>query len=215
MKWLSKDAIYPIFIIAATAIAQDPISMAIENYKGVESYSVTLRSGNGEDFSEIVRYYYKRPGFVRMELIKPFKGAILIYSPFTGEVTVRPFSFLKPFVLTLSPDNRLVKSSKGHRIDASDIGELLKTVKRLQESGKTKILKEEVVNEKLTMLVSVEGGNGFTVDGVHRYLLWLDKTTFLPLKVSSFDISGGLIEEVLMDDLRINIGVEDRFFSFP
>lgn len=127
MKWLSKDAICPIFIIAA--ITQDPISIAIENYKGVESYSVTLRSRNDEDFSEIIRYYYKKPGFVRIELIKPYKGAILIYSPFTKEVRLRPFSFWKSFVLTLSPDNRLVKSSRGHRIDASDIGELLRTAK--------------------------------------------------------------------------------------
>ncbi len=213
MKWLSKSAICPIFIIAA--ITQDPISIAIENYKNVESYSVTLRSRNDEDFSEIIKYYYKKPGFVRMELIKPHKGAILIYSPFTKEVSVRPFSSLKSFVLTLSPDNRLVKSSRGHRIDASDIGELLRTVKKLQENGKTEIIREEVVNKKLTMLVSIKGRNGFTVDGVHRYLLWLDKTTFLPLKVSSFDISDKLIEEVLMDDLRINIGIEDSFFSFP
>lgn len=211
MKWLSKDTICPIFIIAA--ITQDPISIAIENYKGVESYSVTLRSVDDEDFSEIIRYYYKKPGFVRMELIKPHKGAILIYSPFTREV--RPFSFWKSFVLTLSPDNRLVKSSRGHRIDASDIGELLRTVKKLQDKGKTKILKEEVVEGKLTMLVSIEGEDDFTVDGVHRYLLWLDKMSFLPLKVSSFDISGNLIEEVLMDDLIINLRLDDSFFSLP
>lgn len=212
MKWLSKDTICPIFIIAA--ITQDPISIAIENYKSVGSYSVTLRSGNDEDFSEIIRYYYKKPGFVRMELIKPFKGAILIYSPFTREVRVRPFSFLKSFVLTLSPNNKLVKSSRGHMIDASDIGELMRTVKKLQDNGKAEILKEEVVEGKLTMLVSIEGKDNFTVDGVHRYLLWLDKTNFLPLKVSSFDIYGKLIEEVLMDDLMINLRLDDSFFSF-
>lgn len=68
---------------------------------------------------------------------------------------------------------------------------------------------------KLTILIGVEGEGDFTVDGVHRYLLWLDKTSFLPLKVSSFDISGNLIEDVLMEDLIINLRLDDSFFSLP
>ncbi|MEW6109573.1 MAG: DUF1571 domain-containing protein [Nitrospirota bacterium] len=208
-----NNAIFPIFILLAmTSAVHEPISTAIENYKNVESYSVTLRS-RGNDSSEEIKYYYKRPGFVRMEFIKPHKGAVLVYSPYKKEVRLRPFGFLKPFVLTLNPDNNLIKSSRGHTVDESDIGSLLRTVKKLQADGKTEVAGEEAVGNKPAMLVRVEGNPDFVVDGIHRYLLWLDKKTFLPLKVSAYDLKGYLVEEVLMDDLDIGIAITESFFE--
>jgi outer membrane lipoprotein-sorting protein len=200
-------------LLAMTSAINDPITAAIKNYRDVESYRVTLRSSK-EDTSEIIRYYYKKPGFVRMEFIKPHKGAVLVHNPEAKKVKLRPFGFLKPFVLTLSPDNSLIKSSKGHTVDESDIGALLRTVRKLQSHGKTEVLGDEAAGGKQTVVVSVEGEGDFTVDDdIHRYHLWLDKETFLPLKVSSYDVQGELIEEVLMDDIEINIEISESFFE--
>ncbi|MBI5213703.1 MAG: DUF1571 domain-containing protein [Nitrospirae bacterium] len=185
---------------------------SLENYNSVESYSVTLRS-KSDDSNEEIRYYYKKPGFVRMEFIKPYKGAVLVYNPSKKEVRLRPFGVFKSFVLTLNPDNSLIKSSKGHRVDESDIGALLKVVKRLKDGGKTKASGEENVGNRPVVVVSVEGEKDFTVNGIHRYILWLDKKTSLPLKVAAYDMQGELIEEVLMDDLQINTGITEDFFD--
>ncbi|NWF51878.1 MAG: DUF1571 domain-containing protein [Nitrospirae bacterium] len=199
-------------ILAAVIPSQDIIQASIENFNNIESYSVTLRS-RSDDSNEEMRYYYKKPGFMRMEFIKPYKGAVLVYNQSKNEVRLRPFGFFKFFILTLSPDNSLIKSSKGHRVDESDIGALLKAVKKLQSNGKTDVSGEEKVGDKTAVVVSIKGEKDFTVNGIHRYILWLEKNMILPLKVSAYDIQGALIEEVMMDDLQINIGITEDFFD--
>lgn len=200
--------LYLFIFLAMTSAATDPISRAIESYRDVQTYQLTLRSKD-----EVIRYFYKRPGFVRMEFIKPHKGAVLVYDPVKRKVRLRPFGLLKPFVLTLSPDSGLVKSPKGHRVDESDIGKLLQAVKALQGNGKTEVLKDKGLGERTAKLIRVKGKDGFSVNGVHSYLLWLDGRSFLPIKASSYNADGGLIEEVLMDDLEINTSLSKALFD--
>jgi len=63
------------------------------------------------------------------------------------------------------------------------------------------------------VLVSVEGRAGYSLQGIHRYLLWLDKTTHLPVKVAAYDDKGRQVEEVLMNDLEVNVVLEDGVFK--
>lgn len=199
-------------MLALTSTTNDLIDTAIKTYESVESYQVTLRTSNNSATEEI-KYYFKKPGSVRMEFIKPHKGAVLVYNPLIKEAKLMPFGFLRFFVLTLSPGNRLIKSSRGHEVDESDIGALLKMVKRLQSHGKTTKLKDETVGKRQTVLIRVEGKGDFNVDDIHMYLLWLDKKTLMPLKVSGYNTQGKLIEEVLMDDLQINVEFPEDFFD--
>jgi outer membrane lipoprotein-sorting protein len=198
-------------MFALTSTTHDLIDTAIKNYESIESYQVTLRTSNNNATEEI-KYYFKKPGYVRMEFIKPHQGAVLVYNPLKKEARLMPFGFLKFFILTLSPGNRLIKSSEGHGVDESDIGALLKMVKRLQSHGNTMKLKDEAIGKRQTVLIRVEGKGEFNVDGIHKYLLWLDKKTLMPLKVSAYNTQGKLIEEVLMDDLQVNTQfLEDLF----
>lgn len=196
----------------------DVISSAIENYGQVASYKVTLRSRN-EESSEKIRYFYKKPGYVRMEFVEPHNGSVLVYDPTTNEVKVRPFGFIKALVFTLSPDNRLIKSSKGHTVDESDIGALLEMVHTLKMNGTVEVLGNKRIGnkrigERETIKVKVTGRDGFAVDSnINCYLLWMDTGSFLPIKVSAYDKDGDLIEEVLMDDLEINIELGSGFFE--
>ncbi len=200
-------------VVMASLGANNPdlVDAAIERYRKVESYQVTLRSSYG-DKTDIIRYAYKKPGFVRMDFVQPYKGAVLIYSPRTGNVRLRPFGgrFLS---LTLSPENRLVQSPSGQRVDRSDIGALLDNVKALQRKGETAVLGEEIVGEKKTVRFAVAGTGDFVVGGVHRYDLWLDSVTLLPVKVVSRDANDDVIETVVMDDLQINVKLGDELFN--
>lgn len=199
----------PIFLfLVMTSVSTDPVSRAIESYRDVQTYQLTLRSKD-----EVIRYFYKKPGFVRMEFVKPHKGAVLVYDPVKGKVRLRPFGILKPFVLTLNPDSSLIRSPKGHTVDKSDIGKLLETAKRLQERGKTEVFGEEAVGRRSSLRVKVEGDNGYTVDGIHRYILWIDKKSWLPVKAASYDSKDKLIEDVSMDDLDINVELEEALFD--
>jgi outer membrane lipoprotein-sorting protein len=196
---------------AVSAGAVDPIDAAVEHYREVKSYEVTLRSSGGEQL-DIIRYAYKRPGFVRMDFVQPHEGAVLIYSPVTKKVRLWPFG-TKLFSLALSPDNSLVRSPTGQRVDRSDIGALLHHVKALQGNGNTAAVGEELVGARSALHVVVSGTGNFAVGNVHRYDLWLDATTRLPLKVASRDVNDDIIETVLMDDLRINVEMPDSVFN--
>ncbi|MBI5643191.1 MAG: DUF1571 domain-containing protein [Deltaproteobacteria bacterium] len=203
--------LFGIFLIAFAVVSNSPLSASMESFNTLENYAVTIRS-SGDGSTEAIKYFYKKPGFIRMEFIEPHKGAVLIYNPYTKRVKLRPFGFFKSFVMDLSPDDSLIKSSKGHRIDKSDIGTLLKNARMLGEDGDIKALRKEVVGGKSARVVSVRG-RGKTVGGVGSLLLWIDEKSHLPLKVASYAPDGKLIEEVLMEDLRINQAFPADFFS--
>lgn len=190
----------------------DPLDEALQSFRGVSTYRVTIRSG-GDSPGEIIRYHYRKPGYVRMDFIKPHKGAALTYDPLKRTVALRPFGIFSSFLLSLSPDNSLVTSSRGHRVDSSDIGALLGRVQKLQKQGTTVITGEERVGGNGARVVVIEGNGDSAVEGIHRYVLWLDKKTGLPLKTMAYGISGDLVEDVLMDDLEINIPLQPGLFT--
>ena len=195
--------------MAAIALgSKDPVTAALESFGSVETYAVTLDSNRG---SEVIRYYYKKPGFVRMEFITPHKGAVLVYDPFKKEVSLRPFGFLKPLVLHLSPENTLIRSPDGHTVDKSDIGELLRTIDGLRKNGRLTVIGDGEVNGRKVTVVEVEG-RPEGPSGRGRYRLWLEKESKLPLKVESYD-SSGKAEEVVMDDLEVNPPLPGGVFS--
>jgi outer membrane lipoprotein-sorting protein len=191
---------------------KDPIGEALESFSGVSTYRATIRSRVG-DGTEIIHYFYQRPGYIRMEFVNPHKGAVLTYEPVKQTVTIRPFGLIPSVFFTLSPNNSLVKSSRGHRVDESDIGSLLQSVHKLQKQGKTTIMGEELVGMNIARVVLVEGVKDFAVGGIHRYILWLDGKNILPLKIKAFGSAGDLVEEVLMDDLVINIPLKPGLFK--
>ncbi len=190
----------------------NPIQSAIGHYQDVASYQVMVKSSSG-DKTEIMRYYFRKPGYVRMEFIKPFNGATLIYDPSSKQVRLWPFGYRSFPAFTLSPENRLIQSSTGHRVDRSDVGALFRNVQALQEHGKTEVVGIEYAGGKETMHITVEGNQGFSVEAVHRFQLWLDQATGFPLKISSYDAAGQLIEAVEMDELQINPRFPDNFFG--
>lgn len=205
--------LYTFFLLALITPAQDPVAASLESFSRVASYRVTIRS-QGDGSSASIRYLFKRPGYVRMEFINPHNGAVLVYNPFTKKARLRPFALIRPLVLTLAPDNSLITSPAGHRVDASDLGSFLEMVKRLADRGKVTIEGNEKVGERETSLVEVRGTGDATVNGgVNRYLLWLDVRTLLPVRTKSFNSRGDTVEDVVMDDLEINIDIPDSVFD--
>ena len=188
----------------------NPEAIAMRNYRNITTYQVTLRSKSHNSLEEI-RYYYKS-AFIRMEFIRPIPGMVLTYNPLKKEVRLRAFRFID-HVVTLSSDNEIIHSSAGHRVDESDIGSLLGIVEKLQSNGETDILGDENLSGRQTVLVRVTGTRDFTVCGIHRYDLWLDKKTYLPLKIISYNLREEIIEEVLMDDLETGPDLPDSLFN--
>lgn len=196
-------------LLPALAFA-GPVDEAISSFERLESYRATLRSSSGE----VIRYFFKKPGYIRMEFEKPHKGAVLVYDPFKKEVRLRPFGFLKSLELRMGPDDSLIRSSRGHTVDESDIGSLLRRVKKLKDNGTVEIAGQEEVGGRGALVVEVRGNGAFEYGGVNRYRLWLEKELMLPLKVEAWSASGELLEGVLMDDLDVDLVLSRDLFSF-
>lgn len=190
----------------------DPLADAIEHYHSVESYRVTIHSTHA-DGEENIRYYYKQPGFVRMEFIRPHAGAVLVYNPTTQRVRLWPFGAGRFPELNLSPGNPLIRSSRGQHVDHSDVGALFENIRTLQAGGNAEMLGEENVDGHTIMYLVVTGMGSFTVADVHRYELWLDTATQFPVKVISRDQQDAIIETVMMEALEINATLPKMLFN--
>jgi len=189
----------------------DPIQVVLDRFGEVATYRATLKSVS-KGKTDIIRYYFKKPGFVRMETVAPFKGAVLVYDPFTRLVKLWPFGYGSFPALSLSPGNNLIRSSTGQRVDRSDAGTLYRNVKSLQERGVTEVLGMDHLEGKRTLHVQISGAEGYSHNGIVRYRLWLDRETGFPLKVMSYARGGGLIEDVRLQGLEINFRFPDDFF---
>jgi outer membrane lipoprotein-sorting protein len=199
----------------------DPLASAIEHYRTVESYRVTIHSthANGE---EHILYYYQKPGLVRMEFFRPHAGAVIIYNPHTQLVRLWPFGVGHFPKISLSPANPLIQSLSGQRVDQSDIGALFENIRLLQKGGSTTILvdtknscpgtRESLDCRDIVHLV-VTGADGSAVANVHSSELWLDTASQFPVKVINRDLKDVIIETVLMETLEINIAPPDTLFN--
>lgn len=183
----------------------DLIAHAQASFDALTNYEVTLRSTSAAGVSVEARYRYLKPGFIRMDFVRPHAGAVLAYSPKTGEATLWPFGVHRFPKLAFAPDNPLIQGPNAHRIDRSDIGTLLANVRELQRDGDTHRIAEEAIGERRVAHLTVTGARGCQVGGVGRYQLWLDMAIGLPIKVISADWQGELIETVLMDDLHVDL----------
>jgi outer membrane lipoprotein-sorting protein len=201
-----------LLVSALVVNSANPVQSAADYYRDLAAYQVRVKStSNGK--TEMMRYYFKKPGYVRMEMVQPFGGAVLVYDPLKKKVKLWPFGHQSFPSMQLNPDNNLIRSSTGHRIDQSDVGVLLGNVQKLQNQGNAQLIGNELVNERQALHLVIEGNPGISVDHVHRYELWLDLETGFPLKVSSHDLNNKLIENVEMDDLQINPAFASDFFS--
>jgi len=190
----------------------DVLAAALERFAMIDSYRVTLRS-TSEAGVQVIRYYYRKPGFVRMEFVRPHPGAVLVYDPQRRRATLWPFgpgSFPR---LELAPDNPLIRDPRGHSVDRSDAGALIRNARRLQAYGNTEVVGPEPVGRRQALHVAVTGNAGHAVDAVHRYDLWLARDDLFPLKAESRDEQGRLIETSLMDDVETGVALPDRFFD--
>jgi len=197
---------------ALTGTPPDPLVGAIEYYQTVESYRVTIHSLHA-DGEEYIRYYYRKPGFVRMEFIHPHEGAVLVYNPITQRVRLWPFGTGHFPELNLSPGNLLIQSSRGQHVDRSDVGALFENVRMLRTDGTTEILGEESVEGHAALHLAVTGAGDFAVAGVHRYELWLDTANQFPVKVISRNRQDDIIETVTMEALEIGTALPETLFN--
>ncbi|VFQ45010.1 LolA family protein [Desulfoluna butyratoxydans] len=175
----------------------------LERFDALDHYT-TLLDSEGEDDRNRIIYTYKKPGFIRMDFIHPHKGARLIYNPHEEQVSLRPFATRLP-AFTLSPDNPLITDPKGHTVDRSDIGALIRSVRRYAREGTVTRLAPESVQSHLCPRLLVEGSEV-------TYLLWVHPELLLPVKVVKLYADSSQ-ETVFLRDLKVDGPLDDAVFE--
>lgn len=198
---------------AMAAPSGDPLAEAAARFRALASYQVTLRSTAADGARQVIRYSYRQPGWVRMEFVQPHRGLVLAYDPGARKVRLWPFGQNRAPAFSFSPDNPLVRSQSGQRVDRSDAGALLANLMELRARGSMTPLGDSELEGRPAAGFEIAGGVGATVAGVHRYRVWLARDTMFPLKVESFDAGGNPIESVDMADAALDVAFPARFFN--
>lgn len=196
-------------LMALMLTSPEPLQEALERFEQLEGYRLQLRS-EGPGGNQQLRYAYRKPGLVRMDVQSPYAGAVLIYRPLSQQVRLWPFGLSWPSV-GLSPAHPLVTSSRGHRVDQSDVGVLLRRVLQLQQAGALALQESATFRGRAVWHLVITGPAG--PNGVARYELWLDQPSLFPLKVISSDERGNRLETVWLEQIELDPVFPDNFFS--
>ena len=198
---------------AAGPAAADLLHDAQTRFRALESYRVTLRSHAADGPRQVIRYAYRKPGSLRMDFVEPHHGAVLIYDPATRRVHLWPFGTDHFPSLNLAPDNPLIRSAGGHRVDHSDVGALLAKLVELRARGSMTEPLDAVIADRPARYIEITGAPAASVADVHRYRIWFEKGSLFPLKVQSYDAALELIETVDMSDAELDPVFPEHFFT--
>ncbi|MBM7457215.1 outer membrane lipoprotein-sorting protein [Oceanisphaera litoralis] len=196
-------------LMALTLTSPAPLQEALERFERLDGYRLKLRSeGPGGNLQ--LRYAYRKPGWVRMDVLSPHAGAVLIYRPDSNRVRLWPFGLSWPSV-SLRPGHSLVVSPRGHRVDKSDVGVLLRRVLQLQQAGDLALQQPANYRDRPVWHLVINGPAG--PNEVGRYELWLDRELWFPLKVVSSDSRGNRLETVWLEQIELEPVFPDNLFS--
>lgn len=198
---------------AAPGGEPDLLATATDRFQALDGYRVTLRATSPAHALRLIRYSYRRPGWLRLDFDTPHHGAVLIYDPASQRVRLWPFGIGHFPQLTLAPDNPLLRDRRGHRVERSHVGALLENVRKLVVHGRQQRGEPVQLGRWQALPLTVTGGGDETVEGVHRYQLWLEREHLFPLKVISYGVDGGELETVLMDDVEFDPALPDDWFQ--
>lgn len=202
-----------LFLLLATSAMADPLTEAEAAFRALDSYRATVRSVAADGERQAMRYFYRKPGWVRIEMLSPHAGAVLIYDPGTQRVQLWPFGVNRALPLSLSPDNRLVRGARGHRVDRSHVGALLENLQSLHAQGRAAPLGEAEIGGRPSIGLEIVGEAGASVSGVHRYRVWFAQDNRFPLRVESFGTDGGPIETVDLAEVETGVAFPEHFFT--
>ncbi len=179
------------------------VTKMMGTFNGLVNYSAVITTYEKENKTKI-RYFYQKPGYAKIVFIEPHEGATLSYNPNTGKVVLRPFKSLQSVSLSLSPDNILIQSPRGHSVDKSDIGFLLGTMAKLHKNGMAKIISGSVENPGGKIIFEVTGNNDFSIDKINKYKVEFNSDLYFPTEVKAYSSDNELIEHMKLADIKID-----------
>ena len=155
-------------------------------------------------------YTFKKPDQLRIDMRSPKPGTVLIYPDRQGKVTLRPGGWTGFVTLHLSPDNSMLASGNGQRIDQSDFGLLLRNM----HQSLTDHRRGEISLTETEGRVSIEVlADDHFLPGVQTlYRFVIDSARFLPVEVDESTPKGIPKRKSIFGSLRTQVAIDDGCF---
>ncbi len=167
----------------------------IKTFRGGESYE-----------KRKIRYTFKKPKWTRIDFESPHPGMILFYPDREGKAVLRRF-----FDFHLDPGSFLLRDPSGQRIDQTDLGLLIKNIRRsLADLVKGPV---EAREDDDVIHLRVLSEDHFQRGILTRYEFIILKGIWLPVQVEESTPEGELKRTIEFRNLRTNLGFPDSFFQ--
>lgn len=172
---------------------------------------VMLFEKDGSIKSEKSLYTFKKPKWIRIELLPPSPGIVLVYPDPNGKALMKPQGVLSVLTFHLSLDDLLLQSPSGQRMNQTDLGLLIKNIRHSvtdQRRGPVSLSED-----KDTFQIQVLADDHFRrgVETSYQYLI--SKELRLPVEVGAATANGVQEGKIIFRNLRTNIDVADELFQ--
>ncbi|MCD6417500.1 DUF1571 domain-containing protein [bacterium] len=158
----------------------------------------------------ISEYKFKKPQCIWMKIISGDNaGAQIIYNPLRKKVIAKSGGFIGIIPISVSPENSMVRSIRGHRFDENHIGHIIERWKYY--AGNYIVSFEENDTIYIMQVDSVDTSRFY---GTFREKLTIDKTTLFPIMFEQYNANNELINEVIIRNVHINVGLKKSDFDF-
>jgi hypothetical protein len=155
-------------------------------------------------------YTFKKPNQLRIDMQYPQPGTVLVYPDKQGKVTLRPGGWTGIVTLHLAPDNSMLASDSGARIDQSDIGLLLRNIRHsLTDQRRGEITLSEAEG-RISIEVLADDHFQPGVQTLYRFVF--DSARGLPLEEHEATPKGTPKRVTVFGKLKISIPIKDDFF---
>jgi outer membrane lipoprotein-sorting protein len=155
-------------------------------------------------------YSFKKPNRLRIDMKSPKPGTVLVYPDRGGKVTLRPGGWSGVVTLHLAPDNALLASGSGQRIDQSDFGLLLRNLRHSLSDGRRGEIEISEAGNHIAIEVLAQDHYLPGVQTLYRFVV--DPANWLPLEISESTPQGSPKRKSIFGNLRTSVVLEEAFF---
>jgi outer membrane lipoprotein-sorting protein len=184
-------------------------------YDEVKDYQteveVTLFKKDGSIKWQKSLYTFKKPKWIRIELLSPHPGMIMVYPDGNGKVLVKPQGLSSMLTLHLRLDDPLLQTPSGQRMNQTDLGLLIKNIGHSVTDPRRGPV--SLSEDKDTIQIEVLADDHFREGVETRYQFLISKELRLPVEVGESTTNGVQEERIIFRNLRTNINVPDELFQ--
>jgi hypothetical protein len=156
-------------------------------------------------------YSFRKPDHVRLDMETPHQGMVAIYPDKDGKVLVKHREESRFLSIRLRPDSSLLKGYPGHRIDHSDMGQLIEHIARSLTNEKRGPI--DLSERDDSVDIRVLAVDHFRPDVLTLYEFFIDAKTWLPTGVTEMTPGGKVTRITRFRNMRPNPNLPSSFFD--